>query len=118
MRDKLGFRFAFKGLRLFFSSERNGRIQGIIALLVIGAGFFFSVSPLEWLAVLLCIAAVLCLEMVNSAIEKVCNLISMEYHPEIKIIKDISAAAVLLASIVSAICAAIIFIPYIIKLFT
>lgn len=111
MRDFLGFRFAFNGLSQFFRTERNGRIQGIIAILVIIAGFIFHLSKVEWLAVLLCIALVLGLEMVNSAIEKLCNLVTTNYHPEIKIIKDVSAAAVLIISIISVIIAAIIFLP-------
>lgn len=111
MRDFLGFRFAFNGLSQFFRTERNGRIQAIIAILVIIAGFIFHLSKVEWLAVLLCIALVLGLEMVNSAIEKLCNLVTTNYHPEIKIIKDVSAAAVLIISIISVIIAAIIFLP-------
>lgn len=118
MRDFLGFRFAFNGLTQFFRTERNGRIQGIAAILVIIAGGFFHLSKIEWIAALLCIAMVLGLEMVNSAIEKLCNLITTDYHPQIKIIKDVSAAAVLVTSIISAIVAAIIFLPKIFHVFT
>ena len=50
--------------------------------------------------------------MVNSAIEKVCNLITTEYNPAIKTIKDIAAGAVLFAAVVTAIIGAIIFVPY------
>jgi undecaprenol kinase/diacylglycerol kinase (ATP) len=106
-------RYAAAGVRSFFSTEKNGRAQGVIALIVIAAGFFFGITAVEWVLVLGCIALVLCLEMVNSAIEKVCNLITTEYNPAVKTIKDIVAGAVLLAAIISVVAGLIIFLPYI-----
>ncbi|WP_276132973.1 diacylglycerol kinase family protein [Polluticoccus soli] len=111
-------RYAVAGIRSFFSTEQNGRAQGIIALLVVTAGFLFRITAMEWVLVLGCIALVICLEMVNSAIEKVCNLITSEYNPAIKVIKDIAAGAVLLAAIISAVIGAIIFLPYINSILT
>jgi diacylglycerol kinase len=111
MRDFLGFRFAINGIVQFFKKERNGRIQAIIAILVLLLSFLFHLDKYEWLAVLICIALVLGLEMLNSAIEKLCNLITTEYHPQVKLIKDISAAAVLMVSILSVVIASVIFLP-------
>lgn len=110
------FGFAFYGLFLFMKSERNGKIQMAISVLVISAGIALQITAHEWIIVLLCIAAVLSLEMLNSAIEKLCDLVYEEYHPTIKIIKDVSAGAVLWTAIVSAIIAFIIFLPKIILL--
>lgn len=109
--------YAVAGIRSFFSTEQNGRAQGVIALLVIGAAFFFGITLVEWALVLGCIALVICLEMVNSAIEKVCNLITTEYNPSIKTIKDIAAGAVLLAAIITAVVGTIIFLPHVLDLF-
>ncbi|MBA3829124.1 MAG: diacylglycerol kinase family protein [Taibaiella sp.] len=108
--------FASHGIRVFFKTEKNGKIQGIIAVLVIISGIFLKISRTEWLFILGFIAMIISLEMLNSAIEKICNMISAEYHPQIKIIKDISAAAVLFAAVIAAVAGLIIFIPYLLPL--
>lgn len=114
MRVIKSVKFAVAGLQIFFTTENNGRIQGVIALAVIIAGFFFSITRADWIIILGCIALVLCLEMVNSAIEKLCNRITTDIDPAIKAIKDISAGAVLLASIISAAIGVIVFYPYVV----
>jgi diacylglycerol kinase len=63
-----------------------------------------------------CIASVLSFEMINSAIEKICNLVHPTYHPAIKTIKDMAAGAVLFVSVISSIIGAIIFLPKILQL--
>ncbi|MEO8713100.1 MAG: diacylglycerol kinase family protein [Parafilimonas sp.] len=102
---------AFNGIRYFFKTERNGKIQACVAALVILAGLYFRLSSIEWIFILLCIGAVLGLEMINSALEHICNLVHKEYHPVIKTIKDVSAGAVLLVSIISVLVGLIIFLP-------
>ena len=106
-----GFVYAFNGLVVFFRNERNGKIQLLIAVLIVAVGFWLHISAAEWMTVLACIAAVLSLEMVNSAIEKLCNLVQPGYHPAVRVIKDISAGAVLWVAILSTIIGAIIFLP-------
>lgn len=64
--------------------------------------------------VLFCIALVTGLEMVNTALERVCAMLSTEYHPMIKIIKDVAAGAVWWASIFCIIIGVIIFLPYLV----
>ena len=110
-------RFAIHGIFQFFLRERNGQIQGVIALVVMAAGFFFGITKAEWLYVLICTALVISLEMLNSAIERVCNMYTTEFHPAIKIIKDVAAAAVLWSALISLIIGVIIFLPYVIHLF-
>lgn len=109
--------YAIEGLKYFFSSERNGRIQLVIAVIVIGLGFFTGISTVEWCIILGCIALVISLEMVNTALERVCAILSMEYHPIVKIIKDVAAGSVLWAAILCAIIGSIIFIPHLVTLF-
>ena len=106
-----GFVYAFNGLVVFFSNERNGKVQLVAAVLAVAVGFWLHISAAEWMAVLACIAAVLSLEMVNSAIEKLCNLVQPGFHPAVMVIKDISAGAVLWVAIFSTIIGAIIFLP-------
>lgn len=105
-------RFALAGILHFFRRERNGQIQGVVALATIVAGVFFRITKMEWLAVLGCTALVISLEMLNSAIERICNLYTTEFHPAIKIIKDVAAAAVLWAAFFSLVIGLLIFVPY------
>ena len=106
-----GFVYAFNGLVIFFRHERNGRIQLALAIVVVLLAWWIGISPAEWVVVLGCIGTVLSFEMINSAIEKLCNLVHPKYHPAVKTIKDISAGAVLFVAVISAIIGAIIFVP-------
>lgn len=112
------FGFAFSGIYQALKTETNLKLQAIIAALVILAGFYFSITKLEWLGISLCIILVICFEMFNSAIEKLCDLYSTEKNEKIKYIKDVCAGAVLVVSVFSAIYGCAIFWPYIHKLFT
>ena len=103
--------FALQGMKQFFSRDRNGQIQMVIGITAIILGFTVSLTPFQWLLVLFCIGLVISLEMINSAIERFCDLVTTEFHPGIKIIKDVAAGAVLVASITSLIIGLIIFIP-------
>ena len=107
---------AFHGVIDFFRLERNGRIQGLVTIAVLIAGAVVRLTSTEWIDVLLCICAVLGLEMMNSALEHLCNLVQRDYHPLVKKIKDVSAGAVLVASIISVVIGLIIFIPKIFAL--
>ncbi len=102
---------AINGLKFFFKKERNGKIQAGIAVVVLIAALYLHLSFIEWFVVLLCIAIVIALELMNSALEYLCNLMHSEFHPTIKIIKDVAAGAVLFASIISVIIGLIIFLP-------
>lgn len=110
------FKFAFEGLRDALLHERNFRIQVVVFIFVIIAGFLFRINQTEWILILLCAAVVLSIEIINSAIEKLCDFVSPEIHPMIKKIKDFSAAAVLIGAIISLIVGIIIFLPKILEL--
>jgi len=107
--------FASHGLKQFFSRDRNAKIQTVIGSAAIVLGFTVSLSSVEWLLVLLCIGLVISLEMINSAIEKYCDLVTTDFHPGIKVIKDVAAGAVLVASLMSLVIGLIIFIPALVK---
>ena len=110
------FGYALQGINFFFRGERNGRLQLLIACCVFLAGILLSVSMTEWLIILLFVALVISLEMLNSTLEKFCDHISPDWHPQIKVIKDMAAGAVLWSSIMSIIAGLCIFIPKIIEL--
>ncbi|MBS1745580.1 MAG: diacylglycerol kinase family protein [Bacteroidetes bacterium] len=110
------FTNAWNGITYFFKNERNGIIQAGVAMLVLLLGFYFHLSPSEWIIIIVCIGAVIAMEMMNAAIEQLCNLVYKEYHPAIKIIKDVAAGAVLFVAIISSVIGLIIFIPKILQL--
>jgi diacylglycerol kinase len=105
------FGFAMDGIVVFFRHETNGKIQGICAIVALALSAYYRISANEWLWILACICVVIALEMINSAIEKICNIISADFHPTIKVIKDICAGAVLWASIFSVVIGCVIFLP-------
>jgi len=107
------FRYAFSGLAQSFRQETHLKLHAAIALLVIGLGFFFDISNSDWVTVLLCITLVICLEMFNSALEKLCDLVMPERHPKIKYIKDVAAGSVLIACIFAIVAGLLVFLPYV-----
>ncbi len=82
-----------------------------MAVLSIGAGFYFEISITEWSLVILCIAGVLSAEAFNTGLEYLTDLVSPEYHLLAKKTKDVAAAGVLLMAIGAAIIGIIIFFP-------
>ena len=105
------FKYAFNGLKILVSEEHNSRVHIIAAIVVIILGFILSISAYEWIALVFAIGFVITMEIVNSAIENICDFISPEKHQLIKKIKDLAAAAVLLSAITAVIVGLIIFIP-------
>ena len=93
------FYFAFSGLKQLFLKERNFKIHIIALIGVILAGWYFHITTIEWAIILLISALVISLEAINTAIERLCDLYSTEPNQQIKIIKDLAAAGVLIASI-------------------
>ncbi|MGC4101673.1 diacylglycerol kinase family protein [Ferruginibacter sp.] len=110
------FGFALNGFRICFTGEHNFRIHVLCGVTAIVLGCITGLSATEWIAVTGCIAFVTVLEMINTAIEKLCDMVHKEIHPVIKMVKDISAGAVLLAAVGSAITGVLIFLPKIILL--
>lgn len=111
------FRYALQGLLAAIRSERNMRVHIAAALLVITAGIFLKVSQTEWMILLLCIAFVIGMELMNTALEYLCNAAVPEFHPFIRNAKDMAAAAVLIAATASAVIGCIVFIPKLILQF-
>ncbi|MCW3094248.1 MAG: diacylglycerol kinase [Ferruginibacter sp.] len=110
------FGHAWRGIQHAFTTQLNFRIHILILLLVLIAGFVLKISSIEWLFVIGCSMLVLSLELINTAIEHMCDSVTKKIHPAIRIIKDASAAAVLLGAIGSVVTGLIIFLPRIIHL--
>jgi diacylglycerol kinase len=92
-------------------SEPNARIHALATVVVVVAGFLLDINRIEWLIVLLTLAAVWSLEAVNTALEAVCDAVSPEDNPEIGRAKDAAAGAVLVAAIAAVLVGLLIFGP-------
>ena len=91
--------------------EHNFRIHLVAAVLAVGLSVILEITKLEFIAVIIAIVLVLAAEIVNTCIEKLCDLISLEHNDQIKIIKDMAAASVLVSAIAAFIIGMVIFIP-------
>lgn len=109
--------YALNGLKILLKEEHNSRIHTAITIVVIIAGLLLNISNTEWLVICILIGMVFSLEIMNSAIENLCDHVTPQWNETIKKIKDLAAAAVFVASVVSVICGAIIFLPKICDLF-
>ncbi|MCX6306362.1 MAG: diacylglycerol kinase family protein [Bacteroidetes bacterium] len=105
------FGFAFNGLRMVLSTQQNVWIHIVVSCLVMVAGIFARLTAVEWCIIVLTISLVLAMEIMNTAIEKLVDFVSPGFHEQAGLIKDISAAAVLLAAAGAVIAGLIIFVP-------
>lgn len=103
------FGYAIKGIVNTFGAERNMRIHLCFAFYVVLAGFVTGLGVLEWAAVLLCIGHVMGMELVNTAIEHICDRITNEQDSRIGAAKDAAAGAVLICAVFSAIVGCVVF---------
>lgn len=97
------FRFAFSGLWHALRTQRNTRIHLSIAAAVVALGVWLNLPFTQWAILTLTVGFVLVGEMLNTMAETLVDLISPGYHPLAKIVKDVTAGAVLLTAIISVI---------------
>ncbi|NND31007.1 MAG: diacylglycerol kinase family protein [Saprospiraceae bacterium] len=110
------FKVATLGIYQFLLSDYHGKVHLSIATFTCLSGIYLGLSKIEWLIVALCIGMVFSAEMINAAIEKLCDLVQPKFDARVKVIKDISAGAVLVVSLIAGITGIAIFLPKIITL--
>lgn len=110
------FKYAFKGLFKTFKEEQNLRIQSIAACFVVFLAIYFNITRTEWMFLVFVIGLVILMEIANSAIERVTDILKPRIHDYVKEIKDIAAAGVMVASLIALVIGIIIFWPYLTKL--
>src|SRR4051812_13696248 len=93
------FKYAVSGLIQALGKERNLQLQALLGIAVVMAAVYFRVNKNDWFILGLCCTLVISLELVNSAVEKLCDLVKPEQHSGIGYIKDVMAAAVLVMCI-------------------
>lgn len=106
-----GFAYAFAGIRDTYKTEPNFRFHFFAMIFAVLLGFFLSLSVFEWLWIFLVIALVIGMELMNTALEALSDLVSQQYNPLIKKAKDAAAAAVLVLSIFALLVGFLIFVP-------
>ena len=89
------FRFAFQGLAAAWRTEANFRIQLIALVALVATLLVVKIEPIWWALVLMTSGGVLTAELFNTAVEHLADHLHPETHPQIQIVKDCAAAAVL-----------------------
>ena len=107
------FHYALRGLFKTIREEQNLHIQLSAGLLVVLLALYFRVTLIEWAILILIIGLVIITEIINSAVERTTDVLKPRINGYVKEIKDIMAAAVMLASIIAVLAGLIIFLPYI-----
>ena len=110
------FGYAWQGLRYCYKSQLNFRIHLWVLALVVICGLALGITNGQWLFIISAAMLVLALELLNTAIEFLSDKVSNEFDPVIKIVKDVSAAAVLVCAAGSILGGLIIFLPKIFHL--
>ena len=112
--DSMGH--ALRGLYYSFRTQRNLKIHICAAILALIAGYFLKISAVEFAVIFLVIALVILLELINTAIEEVVNMLLLTRKMRAMVAKDVSAAAVLVASAASVAVGICIFLPKIMNI--
>jgi len=111
------FGYAISGLAHVLRYEKNFRVHLFFIFLVILLGSYFNLEKLEWILLTITIGLVLSSELLNSVIEELIDHLVKEHHEGVRIIKDVSAGAVLVSAMISLIVGLFIFLPKILTLF-
>ena len=106
------FSFAFQGIFFCLKTQHNARLHLISTILVLSAGAALKISPADWRWLTVCIALVWFAELMNTAFEYLCDVISPQFHHAVKRAKDIAAGAVLVCALAACVIGIITFLPY------
>lgn len=114
VRDFLGsLKHAVKGLDYALRYEKNFQNEIIVACLIFAAMIYYRVTSGEMVVLFLVIMIVLIMELLNTVMERIADILKPRVHPYVRVIKDLMAASVLVSSMLAIIIGLIIFIPYI-----
>lgn len=111
------FHHAFRGVIRLLENEQNARVHAIVTILVGVLAYIFEVSRLEAAILFMAIIMVFAMEIMNTAVEKMCDFMCPDLNGKVKYIKDGMAGAVLIASLIAIVVAFLIFLPHIKKFF-
>lgn len=106
------FSYAMRGLSYVIRHEKNFQNELVIAILVIIAMVYFQVTRAEMIVLFLVVMGVLIMELANTVVEKVVDILKPRVHPYAALIKDLMAASVLTTSLLAIIVGLLVFLPY------
>lgn len=112
------FRYAYEGIIYVLSTQRNMRVHFIIALIALVLSLLLGIPKYQLLFVFSSIVLVICMELVNTAVEKTVDLITDQYHSFAKIAKDVAAGAVLFSALFAFLIGVYVFLPALLALFS
>ena len=110
------FTFSIAGLKYAYKYEQSMLIHVIATILVITANILLKVQALEWLVTIIAIGMVLSAELINTAIEAIVDMVTLEFHPLAKIAKDCGSAATFVLAVMAVAIGCVVYIPYITEL--
>ncbi len=110
-------KYSFEGLIYGYKNEMSLQLHGILSIIAIVMGIIFKISLIQWSILLISLGAILSIELLNTAIEAVVDMFTVEFNPLAKIAKDCGSGATYVATIIAIVIAGAIFIPKIIELF-
>ncbi len=109
--------YSMDGLKYAYKYEQSMLIHVFVTIAVIAVNILFKVSGMHWLITLMAIGMVLAAELINTAIEAVVDMVTLEIHPLAKIAKDCGSAATFVLSVMAAAIGVVVYVPYIIEIF-
>lgn len=110
------FAVAFQGIASAFASELHMKVHLVFAIAALVACWVLRVESWGWCIVMVCIGMVIAAEVLNTALEALCDKVSPEFDEHIKVAKDAAAGAVLVLAITAVIVGLTIYIPAFLKL--
>ena len=111
-------KYSLDGLIYFYRSEKSAIIHLACVILAIIIGLVLKITVIEAIIIAVLLTMIISVELLNSGLEAICDLVSLEYQPLIKVAKDCGSAATFILSTATLIIGIIIYIPYIIDLVT
>lgn len=109
-------KYSINGLFYAYKNEKSLAIHGILSIVTIILGFVLHISHTQWAIILISLAAILAFELVNTAIEAIVDMVTLEYHELARIAKDCASGATFVMSLIGFIIALVTFVPKIIHL--
>ena len=106
---------SWHGLVYFYKYERSAILHLVAAILMLLGAWMLEMSPMEWLVIIMVLFTTLSVELLNTAIEKVCDLVTKDYNMNIKVAKDAGSAATGVLTLVRIVVVLIIYVPKIIE---
>lgn len=109
-------KYSMEGYINFYRYERSAILHLIVAVVIILGSLSMNLTPVEWLLIIFILLVMLAIELLNTAIEAVCDLVSPSYNKLVKVAKDSASAATFSISIALVIAMCIIYVPKIMTL--